>query len=93
MMTVLFGSDKSPTGLLKCECVDKVYISVAPKNDKFRYIRFNNLPGVITPSSNVGPDNMTVYVVEFTDGTDEPLVLPTEDYLINAVVDNESTHG
>lgn len=93
MMTVLFGSDKSPTGLLKCECVDKVYISVTPKNDKFRYIRFDNLRGVITPSSNVGPDNMTVYVVEFTNGV-EPLVLPTEDYLINVVVDNKlRVHG
>lgn len=93
MMTVLFGSDKSPTGLLKCECVDKVYISVTPKNDKFRYIRFDNLQGVITPSSNVGPDNMTVYVVEFTNGV-EPLVLPTEDYLINVVVDNKlRVHG
>ncbi len=87
MMTVLFGSDKSPTGLLKCQCVDKVYISVAPKSDKFRYIRFYNLSGVITPSSNVGNDNMTVYVVEFTNGV-EPLVLPTEDYLINTIVNN-----
>lgn len=88
MMTVLFGSDKSPSGLLKCQCVDKVYISIAPKNDKFRYIRFDNLPpGVITPSSNVGDSNMTVYVVEFTNSV-EPIVLPTKDYLINAIVKN-----
>ncbi len=85
MMTVLFGSDKSPTGLLKCQCVDKVYISVAPKSDKFRYIKFDNLQGVITPSSDVGDDNMTVYVVEFTNGV-EPIVLPAKDYLINAIV-------
>lgn len=88
MMTVLFGSDKSPSGLLKCECVDKVYISIAPKNNKFRYVRFDNLQGVITPSSNVGNDNMIVYVVEFINGA-EPIVLPAKDYLVNAFVENK----
>ncbi len=88
MMTVLFGSDKSPSGLLKCECVDKVYISIAPKNNKFRYVRFDNLQGVITPSSNVGNDNMIVYVVEFINGA-EPIVLPAEDYLVNTFVENK----
>ena len=88
MMTVLFGSDKSPSGLLKCECVDKVYISIAPKNNKFQYVRFDNLQGVITPSSNVGNDNMIVYVVEFINGA-EPIVLPAKDYLVNAFVENK----
>lgn len=93
-MTIIFGSNESPTGLLKVTNVEKVYITLALKNNKFKYFELDRLPfKCLTPSSNInelledGEKFMTIYVVEFIDDDDKPLVLPTKDFLINGITE------
>ena len=86
----LTGEDKEETSAipLKLEFVDKIYLSVAPKEDKFRYVRLDQLQGFFTPdfyTSELSKKYMTVYVVEFYNDH-EPVVLPTDKYTFNAVV-------
>lgn len=93
-MTIVFGSNESPTGLLKVTNVSRVYITLALKNNKFKYFDIEDrLPfNYLTPSSNInelfedGEKFMTVYIVEFINDN-KPLVLPTEDFLINGITE------
>ena len=92
-MTIIFGSNKSPTGILKVTNVSRMYITLALKDNVRKYIDLDRLPfRFLTPSSNInemfddGEKWMTVYIVEFIDD-DKSLVLPTEDYLINRITE------
>ena len=90
LLELLTGEDKEETGAmpLKLEFVDKIYLSVAPKEDKFKYVRLDQLQGFFTPefyTSELSKKYITVYVVEFYNDH-EPIVLPTDKYTFNAII-------
>ena len=83
-MTVLFGTSTSPTNVLQLRHVSKIYMSIAPVENKNKYIRLEDLSGVITDKSPEIPNSMFVYVVEFEDDS-EPLSLPTKEFIVNCI--------
>lgn len=83
-MTVLFGTSTSPTNILWLRHVSKIYMSIAPVENKNKYIRLEDLSGVITDKSPELPNTMFVYVVEFEDDS-EPLSLPVKEFIINHI--------
>ena len=90
LLKMFTGEDKEETGAipLKLEFVDKIYLSIAPKEDKYRYVKLDQLQGFFTPdfyTSKLSKKYMTVYVVEFYNDH-EPIVLPTVKYTFNAIV-------
>ena len=84
-MTVLFGTSTSPTNVLLLRHVSKIYMSIAPVENKNKYIRLEDLSGVITDKSPELPNSMFVYVVEFEDNS-EALSLPTKEFIINRII-------
>ena len=76
-MTVLFGTSTSPTNVLRLCHVSKIYISIASVENKNKYIRLEDLFGIITDKSPELPNSMFVYVVEFEDSS-KPLSLPVK---------------
>jgi len=84
-MTVLFGTTTSPTNVLLLRHVSKIYMSIAPVEDKNKYIRLEDLFGVITDKSPELPDSMFVYVMEFEDDS-KPFSLPTKEFIINRII-------
>ena len=85
----LLAREDEETGAtpLKLELVDKIYLSIAPKEDKFKYVRLDQLQGFFTPefyASELSKKYMTIYVVEFYNDH-EPIVLPTDKYTLNAI--------
>ena len=83
-MTVLFGTSTSPTNVLLLHYVSKIYMSMAPVENKNKYIRLEDLFGVMTDKSPELPNSMFVYVVEFEDDS-EPLSLPAKEFIINHI--------
>ena len=90
LFKLLTGKDEEETGAIpvKLEFVDKIYLSIAPKEDKYKYVRLDQLQGFFTPefyTSELSKKYMTVYVAEFYNDH-EPIVLPTDKYILNAIV-------
>lgn len=98
MIVVIAGTDHQlqPNGEvqsvavpLTLKNVKNVYMSIAPKDDKFKYVRQPILSGFVTPdfyTSELSKTYMTVYVVEYNDNS-EPWVLPTDNVVINAITE------
>ena len=66
-MTILFGTSTSPTNVLRLCNVSNLYTTMAPVDDKYKYIKLEDLFGVITDKSPEPIGGMFVYVVEFED--------------------------
>ena len=82
-MTITFGTLESPSNIVIFRNVRRFYLSIAPKNNKYQYIRFESIDFVITNDSEIGNENMLVYVVDFFDM--DSVVLIKNDYLLNKV--------
>lgn len=83
-MKILFGSSTSPTNTLALRMVSKIYMSMAPKDNKYHYKEQEDLFGIITDTSPEPIGGMFVYVVEFYDNS-KPLVLPKEKFVLNLI--------
>jgi hypothetical protein len=86
-MFVLFGTEEHNT--IAFRGVERIYISIAPKDDKMKYIKHDRIRDegiVITPLSKLREDENVkcVYVVEFFDKS-EPMILPTDKFIINFI--------
>lgn len=85
-MKILFGSSTSPSNTLLLKGVKKCYASMAPKDNKYKYIEQEDLFGIITDTSPEPIGGMFVYVIEFYD--DKPLVLPMKNFIINSILED-----
>ena len=88
-MFVLFGTNNPEHSTVAFRGVTRVYTSIAPKNDKTKYIKYERVcdAGIImAPTSKPREDENVkyVYVVEFFDGS-EPMVLPTDEFVMSFV--------
>lgn len=85
-MFVLFGTNNPKCNTIAFKGVTRIYTSTAPKDDKTKYIKLENIEGPVTPSSKPKENENTkrVYVVEFFDNS-EPMVLPTDEFVINLI--------
>lgn len=84
-MTVLFGTSTSPTNVLWLRHVSKLYMSMAPVENKYKYISLEDLFGVITDKTPEPTGGMFVYVVEFEDDS-ETYSLPVKEFVINRII-------
>lgn len=76
---------------VKFRNVKLIYLSMAPREDKHRYVKFEDLQGFFTPefyTSDLSKKLATVYVVEFDNGV-EPMVLPTDKFALNAITERD----
>ena len=88
-MNALFGTDNPEHNIIFFRGVELIYISIAPKDDKTKYIKHDRIRDgeiVITPLSKLREDENVkhVYVVEFFDNS-EPKILPTDKFTLNFV--------
>lgn len=90
-MFVLFGTDNPEQNTVAFRGVERIYMSIAPKEDKSKHVKFERLRCggiVITPLSKLREDEdgnvKHVYVVEFFDKS-EPIILPTDKFVLNFV--------
>lgn len=88
-MFVLFGTNNPEHSTVAFRGVTRVYTSIAPKNDKMKYIkdeRVRDAGIIMTQTSKPREDENVkyVYVVEFFDGS-EPMVLPTDEFVMSFV--------
>jgi hypothetical protein len=83
-MSILFGTSTSPTNVLLLRHVSKIYMSMAPVDNKYKYISLEDLFGIITDKSPEPIGGMFVYVVEFEDDS-KPLSLPAKEFIINHI--------
>ena len=88
-MFVLFGTTNPEHNTVAFRGVTRIYTSIAPKDDKTKYIKLEGVRDagiVMTPSSKPKEDENVkyVYVVEFFDNA-EPMVLPTDEFVMNFV--------
>lgn len=88
-MFVLFGTNDTEHNTVAFRGVTRVYMSIAPKDDKTKYIKHDRIRDggiVITPLSKLREDENVkhVYVVEFFDKS-EPMVLPADKFVLNFV--------
>ena len=88
-MFVLFGTNDPEHNTVAFRGVTRIYMSIAPKDDKTKYIKHERVrdAGIImTPSSKQREDENVkyVYVVEFFDNS-EPMVLPADEVVMNFV--------
>ena len=88
-MFVLFGTNNPEHSTVAFRGVTRVYTSIAPKNDKTKYIkdeRVRDAGIIMSPTSKPREDENVkyVYVVEFFDGS-EPMVLPTDEFVMSFV--------
>ena len=76
---------------VKLRNVKLIYLSMAPREDKLRYVKFEDLQGFFTPefhTSDLNKKFATVYVVEF-DNDVKPMVLPTDKFTLNAITEKD----
>ena len=90
-MFVLFGTNNPKCNTMVFKGVTRIYTSIAPKDDKTKYVELEDIVDLITPSSKPKENENAklVYVVEFFDNS-EPIVLPTEDFVINLINEKDS---
>lgn len=85
-MFVLFGTNNSKCNTIAFKGVTRIYTSIAPKDNKTKYIKLEDIKSPATPSSKPKENENIkyVYVVEFFDNS-EPTVLPTDEFVINLI--------
>lgn len=88
-MFVLFGTSDPEHNTVAFRGVTRVYTSIAPKDDKTKYIKLDGARDggiVMTPSSKPREDENVkyVYVIEFFDNS-KPMILPTDEFVMNFV--------
>ena len=85
-MFVLFGTNNLKCNTIAFKGVTRIYTSIAPKNKKTKYIKLEDIEIPATPSSKPKENEnvKSVYVVEFFDNS-EPIVLPTDEFVINLI--------
>lgn len=93
-MFVLFGTNDQKCNVLAFRGVTRIYTSIAPKDDKTKYIKreYTYDVGLIStpPSKPIEDEKIKhVYVLEFFDNS-EPKVLPTDEYMLNFINEKDS---
>ena len=88
-MEVLFGTNDPEHSTVAFRGVTRVYTSIAPKDDKTKYIkdeRARDAGIVMTPTTNQEKNKNVkyVYIVEFFDDS-EPMILPTDEFVMSFV--------
>ena len=94
-MFVLFGTNDPKCNTLAFRGVTLIYTSIAPKDDKTKYIKRDctyDVGLISTPPSKLIQDEnvQSVYVVEFFDNS-EPKVLPTDEFMLNYINEKDSS--
>ena len=93
-MFVLFGTDNPEQNTVAFRGVERIYMTIASKEDKTKYVKYDRIRGsgiVITPLSKLREDENSkhVYVVEFFDKS-EPMILPTDKFVLNFVNERDT---
>lgn len=90
-MIALFGTDNPEQNTVAFRGVERIYMSIASKEDKSKHVKFERLHCggiIITPLSKLREDKdgnvKHVYVVEFFDKS-EPVILSTDKFVLNFV--------